>query len=150
MSDSDPVRFARNTADYVAVLDHFRRCAGRFVPPLQSRVDLLDYARRITDNSVTFEAWAGGSLCGLVAAYLNDVEGRCGFITNVSVDASVAGKGLATALVRQCLSAAREQGFKCLSLEVCAENEPAIAIYRKLGFTGSVIKEMLVMRLDLK
>jgi ribosomal protein S18 acetylase RimI-like enzyme len=121
------------------------------VPPLKLRVDLLDYARRITDNTVTFEAWTGNSLSGLVAAYLNDGEGRCGFITSVSVDASVAGQGLATVLLRQCLAAALEEGFESLSLEVSADNQPAIAIYRKLGFTGSVNMEMqFVMKLNFK
>jgi ribosomal protein S18 acetylase RimI-like enzyme len=151
MSESDPVRFACNTADHVAVLEHLGRCADRFVPPLKLRVDLLDYARRITDNTVTFEAWTGNSLSGLVAAYLNDGEGRCGFITSVSVDASVAGQGLATVLLRQCLAAALEEGFESLSLEVSADNQPAIAIYRKLGFTGSVNMEMqFVMKLNFK
>lgn len=44
------------------------------------------------------------------------------------------GKGLATALMRAAISAAREAGVACLFLEYAEPNDSAAALYRALGF----------------
>jgi ribosomal protein S18 acetylase RimI-like enzyme len=111
---------------------------------------LAGYAAKIVDNSDTFEAWHGHSLCGLVAAYLNDPQGRQGFVTSVSVDAEVVGAGIGTALLCNCIEAAREKCFESVSLEVSADNTAALRLYRKLGFVLSGQKDnQVVMKLEL-
>lgn len=44
------------------------------------------------------------------------------------------GLGIGGALTKACIQCAKEAGFTQLELNVVAENEPAIALYKKLGF----------------
>lgn len=50
------------------------------------------------------------------------------------VAAESRGRGVGTALMVAAIAWAREQGLHKLSLGVFASNEPALALYRKLGF----------------
>jgi ribosomal protein S18 acetylase RimI-like enzyme len=132
---------------------HLTRCADSFIPSLHERVDVVAYAAKISAHAVTFEAWAGETLVGLVAAYLNDGEGRAGYITSVSVDRGYGGMGIARELVARCIRRARELGFRTLRLEVSQHNERAISLYRKAGFEpyesrGESV--MMMLRLDLE
>jgi ribosomal protein S18 acetylase RimI-like enzyme len=122
------------SASREVICAHLTRCADAFIPALHERVDVPSYAAKISARAVTFEAWADDTLVGLVAAYLNDSEGRAGYITSVSVDRDYAGRGIARELVAQCIGRARELGFRVLRLEVSKYNERASSLYRKAGF----------------
>jgi ribosomal protein S18 acetylase RimI-like enzyme len=127
-------QYRRKSAGQAAIHAHLIRCADAFMPSLHERVDVASYASKIFERAVTFEAWAGEMLVGLVAAYLNDSQTRAGYITSVSVDHGYLGQGIARHLVTQCIARARELGFRELRLEVSQHNEPAISLYRKAGF----------------
>lgn len=114
---------------------HLDQCTDQFVPALKQRVDLSEYSRKIFEKSVTFEAWHQEGLIGLLAAYFNDPDKKFGFITSVSVLDAFVGKGIASALLKQCEHYAREHGFSALRLEVSAKNSRAIHLYRKHGFS---------------
>ena len=78
----------------------------------------------------------------LVALEENVVAGYIGSQTvmeetdmmNVAVHPDYRRKGIAEALVNGLVEALKEQGSRCLTLEVRASNEPAIRLYEKLGF----------------
>ena len=53
---------------------------------------------------------------------------------NVAVHPDFRRKGVAEALVNGLVDALKEKGSHCLTLEVRASNEPAKALYEKLGF----------------
>ena len=53
---------------------------------------------------------------------------------NVAVHPDFRRKGIAEALVSGLVAALKENGSRCLTLEVRASNEPAIKLYEKLGF----------------
>ena len=53
---------------------------------------------------------------------------------NVAVHPDRRRRGVAEALITGLISALKEKGNHCLSLEVRASNVPAIALYGKLGF----------------
>ena len=53
---------------------------------------------------------------------------------NVAVHADHRRKGIAEALIDALSAGLRERGNVCLTLEVRASNEPAKALYEKLGF----------------
>lgn len=55
-------------------------------------------------------------------------------ITNLAVAASRRGEGIGKGLVKELLGRAADRGATCATLEVRAGNEPAIALYRSLGF----------------
>lgn len=52
----------------------------------------------------------------------------------ISIAAACWGVGLGRNLTEACISCAKEAGYTQLELEVVAENESAVALYRKLGF----------------
>ena len=64
---------------------HLKECNNNFIPPLSARVALDDYAKKIFDNAITFEAWSDDVLVGLIAAYFNDPDNITGHITNVTI-----------------------------------------------------------------
>jgi len=131
-------------------LIHLEECNENFIPPLDQKVDLRDYSKKLAEKSITFEAWDGKKLIGLVAAYFNDLEQRVGFITNVSVVKDHHGKGIARALMDRCIEYAKKENFRSIKLEVSENNEGAIQLYKKLSFTPIELKDQTVkMILDL-
>jgi len=56
-------------------------------------------------------------------------------IVSVYARPEVRGQGHVTALLERLASDAAEVGIKQLELHVAAENDPAISLYRRLGFT---------------
>ncbi|MBP9932976.1 MAG: GNAT family N-acetyltransferase [Chitinophagaceae bacterium] len=116
------------------IKSHLLKCSAYFYPPLHEKIDIQAYSKKINRHSVTFEAWDGNDLVGLVAAYLNDLESRSGFITNVSVVASYMGRGIASELLDICVQYSKEKGFNEIKLEVQERNTPAIFLYTKKNF----------------
>ena len=53
---------------------------------------------------------------------------------NISVDRQYWNLGIGTALMNACIECARAAGYEQIELSVVAENEAAIAMYRKAGF----------------
>ena len=136
-------------ASQAEILAHLVRCDARFVPPLSERVDLPAYAARLHAKSRRFEAWSGGRLVGLVAAYLDGQDGGA-FISNVSVEVDFLGRGIASALLGRCILRARAAGLRRVRLEVGADNEAARRLYEKQGFsTCADGGDRVFMQLDL-
>lgn len=131
--------YRKNKASAAEIADHLLRCNADFVPPLNSRVDIDDYAQKIADAAVRFEAWSGGELVGLVAAYCNDDNRRTAFVTNVSVLRAWMRKGVAALLLRDCIDYARNAGMRSISLTVASGNGPAIGLYGSRGFVADTM-----------
>lgn len=77
-----------------------------------------------------------GQLVGMYILHPNNI-GRCGHISNASyaVSPDHRGCGVGEALVRHCMTTAREHGFRILQFNaVVATNAPARHLYEKLGF----------------
>ena len=53
----------------------------------------------------------------------------------ISVDKEYWGLGIGRALTEACIESARSAGYTQLELNVLAENERALSLYRKMGFT---------------
>jgi ribosomal protein S18 acetylase RimI-like enzyme len=146
----DAVRFEEKTASQADVLSLLRQCDAQFDPPLHERVDLDSYAEKLWTHAVTFEAWAENCLIGLTAIYLNDPQGRSGYITHVSVASDFMNRGIAHQLMRLCLRKSVAQHFESVTLETSGKNDQAVAFYRKLGFDIlSQQGDTLRMKLDL-
>src|SRR3954467_11552719 len=130
-----PLEYRRDTATTDDVHAHLTRCDADFTPPLSARLDLRDYAAKLAERAARFEAWDGGQLVGLVAAYVTPGAPEA-FISNVSVVSELRGHGVATALVADCIDRARGAGAGTLKLEVATADTAAGRFYEKLGFTG--------------
>ncbi len=127
--------YGRNQASATQLLAHLHACDDDFSPSLSARVHVDRYAEKISQNAVRFEAWAASELVGLVAMYANDHATGVAFITHVSVLPTWQGRGIASFLVAQSTRYAWASGMKCIKLSVHRGNGPALALYRKLGFT---------------
>jgi len=82
-----------------------------------------------TDGSIV--AVAGGQLVGILHVEVS----RHGFgEIGMLVHRDWRGRGVGSALLREAISRAREEGLHKLCLEVFAHNTAAIALYRRCGF----------------
>lgn len=131
---SESVEFCLNKATEMEIVNHLLLCEADFVPPLSGRVEIGNYAHKIADKATRFEAWADGSLVGLVAAYCNDTQHLAAYITSVSVLQSRQGKGIASQLIRRCIENAKLLGFERIELEVDSENVGAVRLYEEMSF----------------
>lgn len=80
----------------------------------------------------------------------------------ISVDRAFWGLGIGRALTKACIDCARAAGYVQLELEVVADNEKAVGLYRSLGFAeygrnpkgfrsrNTGWQELLLMRLELQ
>ncbi|RZC76716.1 hypothetical protein C5167_000887 [Papaver somniferum] len=60
---------------------------------------------------------------------------KCGIITNVTVAESAHRQGVGSSMLKFAIEAAKEEGgVKQVFLQVRRDNEPALALYRKMGF----------------
>ncbi|PKN68042.1 MAG: GNAT family N-acetyltransferase [Deltaproteobacteria bacterium HGW-Deltaproteobacteria-12] len=126
--------YAQRKASPEAIYNHLMACNKDFIPPLEEKVNISEYSMKIFEKSLTFEAWQGESLVGLVAAYFNDCTLNTAHITDVSVMRSYSGKGVAARLLKNCIDYAAENSFKNIFLEVTRSNSLAVNLYKKLGF----------------
>ena len=131
---SAEVEYLSNNASAEQIVEHLSLCDANFVPSLSGRVDINDYAQKIASKAMRFEAWSGGTLVGLVAAYCNDKEKRIAYITSVSVLSEWAAKGIAARLMEQCAEHEKALDMRQISLEVAESNTLAIKLYEKSGF----------------
>ncbi len=96
-----------------------------------------------SENSVRSEltnplsVWLVAVEDGCVAGYIGSqsVMGEADMM-NVAVLPLHRRKGIAERLVQALVEALAQQGVHCLTLEVRASNEPAKALYEKLGFAS--------------
>jgi ribosomal protein S18 acetylase RimI-like enzyme len=138
------------TATVKEILAHLKECNNNFSPPLAERVNVDAYSRKLYEKSVTFEAWEGRCLAGLLAAYFNDSTDCSVFITNVSVLKDFMGLGIASELLRECIEYAIKENFREIKLEVNKENSYAIGLYRKFDFIIDGISDsFLKMKMEL-
>lgn len=113
---------------------HLLRCSDTFIPPLASRVNIDEYSDKLSEKAVTFSAFDGEELVGLVAAYFSMTPEGEAFISNVSVTGEYAGTGLANELLDLCINYAREHHFSGIVLEVAEINGRAVRFYENHGF----------------
>jgi ribosomal protein S18 acetylase RimI-like enzyme len=146
------LRYEVKTASREDIRLHLLSCNDRFSPSLTGRVRIDEYACKLFEKSMTFEAWSDETLIGLVATYFNDPRGSSAYVSNVSVDIDFAGQGVATKLMKSCLRYAAQCEFTTITLEVSPNNNSAIGLYERLGFTmigsrgGSVIMRFFLTR----
>lgn len=99
----------------------------------QQRAELESVIR--AENSTILVAFDGGRLVGYVAAYGGEYRRNRHSATVVAgVLRSHAGRGIGRRLFESLLAWAGRSGVHRLELTVMAHNEPAIRLYRSLGF----------------
>ena len=125
------IEYKTDIASFNHVYSHLSECSENFEPPLDSKVTISEYSKKIAERATTFEAWVEDKLVGLVAAYFNDQQKGKGYITNVSTVREYVGEGIASNLVKNCIAYAAENNFSEVGLEVNAKNHKAVKLYEK-------------------
>ena len=69
---SRSISYGVNKTNVDEIIKHLNLCDENFTPPLSSRINIRDYAIKITNNAVRFEATIGENLIGLLAVYINN------------------------------------------------------------------------------
>ncbi len=104
--------------------------------PEQGAMDRADFERRAGsdwfDPAGLFVAVRDGDVVGF---HWTKVEDDVGEVYVVGVDPSEQGSGLGTALTARGLRHLHESGLRTVDLYVEGDNDPALAVYRRLGFT---------------
>ena len=121
--------YTTNQSALGAIKWNLFHCSEDFVPPLDQRTNIDEYAQQLCNKAIRFEAWEDGRLVGLVAIYVDTW-----FITNVSVLKECRKRGIASELLKRCINHATTCGAKALSL-LCVEDTAAYRLYSCLGFT---------------
>lgn len=127
------MRITRNASTVSDIQSHLCGCNVVFVPPLSARVSISKYAAKLRARALTIEAWDDTKLVGLVAAYLAIERASC-FVTNVSVLPRWSRNGIASTLLAELVTVARQARVEVIALEVSGDSEAALALYRKAGF----------------
>jgi mycothiol synthase len=104
--------------------------------PEQGAMDRADFDRRTStdwfDPAGLFVAERGGRIIGF---HWTKVEDGVGEVYVVGIDPDAQGGGLGTALTARGIRHMYEQGLRIVDLYVEGDNAPALAVYRRLGFT---------------
>ncbi len=147
---SHAIEFTVDRSNVHQLRSHFEECSSSFVPALGLRVNIGEYAKKLVDNSIRFEAWNGDQLVGCVCAYMNRHVSSVCYISNVSVSETCRRQGVAKRLLLQCMSCAAERGFEKARLEVATQNFAGKSLYQGLGFVGvGAEAEMLILEAPL-
>ena len=98
-----------------------------------------EYLRKVTDsaNEIEICAFLDGKLTGSAGITMihDRIKTRHRAEFGISIIKEYWGLGIGTELTRTCIRCAEEAGYLQLELEVVADNEEAVRLYRKLGFT---------------
>lgn len=130
-----PIDYKRKTSSVADIYSHLCSCQESFTQSLREKTKIEEYAQKIFDKAITFEAWHNKKLVGLLAVYLNDPDNKFdGYITNVSVDQEFLKQGIATQLIKNCIQYAQNKNIKTIRLEVSTKNNVAIKLYEKFSF----------------
>ena len=149
--DTINIKYQVKAAAEKDIFLHLTGCNDSFLPPLNERVDIPSYAKKIFEKAMTFEAWDDTDLIGLVAVYFDTGIPKSAFITNVSVIKEYMGMGIASRLLKTCIGYAVENNCFEIHLDVYKKNIAAINFYKKYNFTQSGTKgDNLVMKLEIK
>lgn len=100
------------------------------LPPAVPRL-LTDWVEMLHENGVSFVARDGDRVVGH-AAYTPESAAVPGFV--VFVDPDVHDRGIGSELCRQIIAYAADAGHDALKLDVDADNERAVHVYKRMGF----------------
>jgi ribosomal protein S18 acetylase RimI-like enzyme len=116
-------------ADVFNCLSEFGGCF-RLMEEISQRDGFLPEATWLA----VFERGAGGAIesCGTIQGIR--ASHRYGGIQNVGITPPHRGVGLGTALVRAALAGFQQAGLPFAYLEVTAQNDRAVQLYKRLGF----------------
>ncbi|GKW47143.1 MULTISPECIES: ribosomal protein S18-alanine N-acetyltransferase [unclassified Planococcus (in: firmicutes)] len=112
-------------------------------------IEKLSFTLPWTKDSFYYEMTTNENAYYVVAETEQGVVGYCGMwlvldeahVTNIAILPDERGKKLGERLMRAAMDTAKGQGAVLMTLEARVSNEPALNLYRKLGFKNGGIRK---------
>lgn len=105
-----------------------------FIPPLSSRVNVKDYALKLSKFAVHFCAISNLRLVGFLGCYFNEPLGEFAYISTLSITGNLHGKGIAKNLLNAIIQYGSKNKINEIRLQVHVSNLPAMKLYSEYGF----------------
>ena len=119
--------------DFDKVLKFLIDTDNEFQSPLSTKVNLEEYARKLSAFSSFAYCEEDGDIAGMISCYTNSPPS--GYISNVCIKKKHQGKGLFSQMFSVLLQNCKSIGIGVIRLEVNNDNISAQNIYRHTGFT---------------
>lgn len=124
-------------SDVIRIKEQLERLDEFFIPKLSERVNVSEYAVKLSKYAHLFYAVCGGQDCGHCAVYVNE---EYAFISSIGIDVDYQSKKIGTLLLSSLKEYCPQRGIHEIKLEVHEDNILAVGFYKKNGFTISKIK----------
>ena len=140
-----------NSADFDDLKKHFHLLHNEFINQIEQKIDLNKYLEKIYKNAKLYEYWEKSVLIGFAAVYENNGIENPAYLTNISVVKGKERMGIASNLLQFVIESLKTKGYKYLDLEAKKNNNIALEMYTKKGFTvvGEKEKDSLLMQIHL-
>lgn len=103
-----------------------------FSPPLASRINIVEYAKKLADNAFNIIITGGGIDLGHAAIYLNNPPKA--FLSSFCIDHDSQQKHLGGVLMEEVVKICTYNQITMIELEVLKTNAKARSFYLKHGF----------------
>lgn len=123
------------------LITFLERVDSLFPTPLSAKESLQVLAQKLLKYGTLCPKFDNGQMVGLVAGYTENTVNNLGYISVVSVLPEKQGEGIASRLVLEFLSIAKEKGLEGVNLYCDSRNEHALKMYDKLGFEKYIIPD---------
>lgn len=108
---------------------------GDLLPdPLKQRVNIEEYALKLTNYAVIFYAKLDNKIVGLVALYANDKQTQVAHIPLVVIAKDIQRRGVGKFILQEAINFSKNQDMKSIWLFVHKDNLAAIDFYKPFGF----------------
>ena len=115
-----------------AVLCFLQETDTVFQTPLSQKVNLSEYARKLSDYSMFSYCEIEGRIVGMISCYVN--RPPVSYISNVCVRGEYQHRGVFSGMFRLLIAELKQRGIKTVRLEVNDQNENAQEVYRHFDF----------------
>lgn len=120
----------------LAQLEAFlREVDGDFPVPLSQKQDLSAFAQKLMEKGTLCCVMEDDRILAMAAGYTRNLSENLAYLSVAAVLRSHRGRGLGAKTVQSFLQCSREAGAVGVHLYAVADNAPAMAMYRRLGFT---------------
>ena len=129
------------------IVKFFRKIDNDFLPPLSSKINIVDWSKKIIDKAVNILAYVEKNnnleIIGVISFYCNDHLKFYSYIPFIGIIKEYRSKGIASILFNMCWEHLKEKDFKLVGIETW-EGIKSFSIYKKIGFKeidNTVVRE---------
>lgn len=120
--------------DLKLILDFFKIMDSVYIPPLNTQVNIHEYANKIIRYADNFMLFLNKEGIGIISLYVNDFLKKEAFITSIGILPGYHGNKLAYKLLNFAIDYSVSKKMRKIKLEVSKENRKAIGLYIRNNF----------------